>query len=249
MSEQIQLPHIPRHVAIIMDGNGRWAQAKKLPRVAGHRAGGDNVRKITTESRKLGIRYLTLYAFSSENWLRPVEEVSALMGLFSRYLVSELKTLTENGVRFRVIGDRDKLSVDLRKKMEEVEKQTESLDGMQMIVAISYGSRNEIVHAARLIAEQAASGKLSPEEISEELFSGYLYAPDVPDPDLLIRTSGECRLSNFLLWQLAYSEIILSPLLWPDFNEEAYHSCLKEYASRERRYGLTAEQVSNSGFR
>jgi undecaprenyl diphosphate synthase len=228
---------VPKHIAIIMDGNGRWAKRRFLPRVAGHKVGGETVRKIVTHARKLGVSYLTLYAFSSENWDRPQDEVGALMNLFARYLENELPTLMNNGVRFRVIGDRSRLEPALLEKMEHCERKSAHLDGLQLICAISYGARGELVHAMRQLGERVKSGDLGVNEITEDMISQGLYAPDVPDPDLLIRTSGEYRLSNFLLWQLAYAELIVTDTLWPDFNEDELELCIQEYLARDRRYG------------
>ena len=234
---------MPRHVAIIMDGNGRWAKARFLPRVAGHAAGAKTVREIVEETRALGIRYLTLFSFSSENWSRPASEVQALMELFVHHLEKELPTLLKNGVRLRAIGELSRLPPPVRERLERTVAQTEHLDGLDLILAISYGGRDEIVHAARVLAERVQSRELAPDEISIEEFSRALYAPEVPDPDLLIRTSDENRISNFLLWQLAYTEIVVSPVLWPEFSREEYRRCLREFAGRVRRFGLTDEQL------
>jgi undecaprenyl diphosphate synthase len=236
---------VPKHIAIIMDGNGRWAKRRLLPRVAGHKVGGETVRKIVTHARKLGVSYLTLYAFSTENWDRPQDEVGALMNLFARYLDNELPTLMENGVRFRVIGDRDRLQPDLRKRMESCEEKSKHLDGLQLLCAISYGARDELVNATRSLARKVSDGSVTPEQITEKMIAQELYAPDVPDPDLLIRTSGEYRLSNFLLWQLAYSELIITDTLWPDFDEIALENCIREYLGRDRRYGKVVDVVSD----
>ena len=238
------LQKMPKHVAIIMDGNGRWARARGLPRVEGHRAGAKTVRMVVEESRRLGIRYLTLFCFSSENWLRPEAEVSALMSLFLRYLESEANLLIKNQVRLRAIGDMEKLPEAVRTSLENVIARTRAGGELDLILAISYGSRDEIVNAVRQIAEKSRAGILDPQKISAQTVVEHLYAPDVPDPDLLIRTSSELRISNFLLWQLAYSELVISPLLWPEFSKEEYHRCLNEFSGRNRRYGRTAEQVS-----
>lgn len=236
----------PTHVAIIMDGNGRWAKRRMLPRVEGHRAGAKTVRMVCEESRRLGIRYLTLYAFSSENWQRPKDEVSALMKLFTQYLESELETLLKNDIRLRSIGDREKLPSGVRELLELNEERTKNAKGMDLILALSYGGRDEIVHAVRSIASEVERGEIEPKEITASDVTRSLYAPEVPDPDLLIRTSNENRISNFLLWQLAYSEIVVSPVLWPDFSKEEYLRCLDEFAKRERRFGLTDEQAKGS---
>lgn len=246
-SDDASIPVVPQHVAIIMDGNGRWAKSKNLPRVEGHRNGAKTVRNIVEESRRLGIRYLTLFAFSSENWGRPAAEVDALMALFAQYLESEIPTLTKNGIRLRCIGDRTKLPASVCDSLNRCETKSENQTGMDLILAISYGSRDEITNAVQSIARQIADGKLKPEDISVNTVSAALYAPDVPDPDLLIRTSDENRISNFLLWQLAYSEIVVSPVLWPDFSISEYKRCLTEFGGRKRRFGLTEEQIEVKG--
>jgi len=233
---------IPAHVALIMDGNGRWAQARHLPRVEGHRAGAKTVRMIVEESRRIGIRYVTLFAFSSENWGRPEGEVSALMKLFAQYLDSELDLLLRNGIRLRAIGDLNRLPPAVRESLERNQERTKAERGMDLILAVSYGSRQEIAEAVKTIASKVLSGELKVDDICPKTIAESLYAPDVPDPDLLIRTSRENRISNFLLWQLAYSEIVVSPLYWPEFSKEEFGRCLDEYASRDRRFGLTKEQ-------
>ena len=234
---------VPRHIAVIMDGNGRWARGRGLPRIEGHRAGAKSVRRVVEECRRLGVRYLTLFSFSTENWQRSADEVGGLMKLFKRYLDSELSTLNDNGVRLRAIGDLQRLPGFVRDSLQRTMELTQNNDGMDLILAVSYGAREEIVHAAKEIAARAAEGKLSPQEVDEELFASCLWTSDVPDPDLLIRTSGEMRISNFLLWQLAYSEIVISPLFWPDFDEAALKESIAEYQSRERRFGMTTEQI------
>lgn len=240
-------PASPRHVAIIMDGNGRWAKAQGLPRVEGHRAGAKAVRGIVEYSRKVGIRHLTLFSFSTENWNRPTAEVSALMVLFKKYLESERKLFLDNNIRLRVIGDRTKLPASVVNAIKRSEETTKHCDGLDLILAISYGGREEIVYAARKIAEEAIKGNIKLDEINQELFSKFLYLNDVPEPDLLIRTSNENRISNFLLWQLAYSEIIVSPVCWPDFTQVEFSRCIEEFAARERRFGLTQEQIVQNG--
>lgn len=237
---------VPRHVAFIMDGNGRWARKRHLPRIEGHRNGAKTVRMVVEESRKIGIGYVTLFAFSSENWLRPNEEVSSLMRLFNHYLDSETDNLAKNGIRLRVIGDRSRLPESVREAVMRNEERTCHLKDMQLVVAVSYGGQDEIVEAVRKIAICVANGKISPAQITKETISENLYAPDVPNPDLLIRTSGECRISNFLLWQIAYSEIIISQALWPDFSSIEYRKCLEEFATRSRRFGMTEEQVQKT---
>ncbi len=235
----------PRHVAIIMDGNGRWATARQLPRVEGHRQGAQTVRMVVEESRRLGVRYLTLFAFSSENWGRPEPEVSALMSLFAQYLESELDLLRNNQIRLRAMGDLSKLPQKVQDSLGRTMKATAEAQGMDLIMAVSYGSRDEIVNAVRGIACQVKSGSLDPDAINAQTISQHLYLPDLPDPDLLIRTSNEIRISNFLLWQLAYSEIVVSPLFWPDFSKDEYARCLQAFASRKRRFGLTQEQAQS----
>jgi undecaprenyl diphosphate synthase len=234
---------IPQHVAIIMDGNGRWAAKRRLPRVEGHRQGTKTVREIVKEARKLGVKYLTLYVFSNENWGRPGEEVSALMGLFERYLQSELTLMVENGVRLRAMGQLDRLPGKVHEILKSTEAKTVDFDGMQLILAVSYGSRQEIVSAVTEIANKIKAGQLDPSDISEQTISNHMLLPDVPDPDLLIRTSGEMRISNFMLWQLAYTEIVVTECFWPDFSPELFRDCISDYAKRERRFGLTSDQT------
>jgi len=236
-------PNLPKHVAIIMDGNGRWAKQRLFPRVEGHRAGAKAVRMVVEESRSLGIRYLTLFSFSSENWLRPKDEVSALMRLFCQYVESERDLLLKHSIRLRAIGDKSRLPIEVKESLERVEAETMGGSEMQLILALSYGGRDEITHAARTIAQRVSRGEISPDDVSTELVAACLYAPDIPDPDLLIRTSDEFRISNFLLWQLAYSEIVVTKCLWPAFTKEEFRSCLDEYSRRRRRFGLTDEQI------
>ena len=227
-----------------MDGNGRWAKERMLPRVEGHRAGAKTVRMVVEESRRLGIRFLTLFAFSSENWGRPEAEVNTLMGLFAAHLESELPLLLQHGIKLTAIGDRTRLPPNVTEPLRRTEAQTAHQSGMEVLLAVSYGSRDEITSAAQKIGRLVASGNLNPDDITSEHITQNLYAPHVPDPDLLIRTSNELRLSNFLLWQLAYSEIVVSPLRWPEFSKDEYFRCLQEYSNRDRRYGLTQEQVA-----
>ncbi len=236
---------LPRHIAIIMDGNGRWAAARGLPRVAGHRAGAKSVRTTVEACRRLGIRYLTLFSFSTENWQRTREEVGNLMSIFKEYLESELRDpeLLRNGVRLRAVGDLDRLPRPVRMLLNQVIERTSTNVGLDLVLALSYGGREDIVHAARKVAEQVSAGTLKPSEITTELFSRALWTGDIPDPDLLIRTSGEMRISNFLLWQLAYTEITVLDEFWPDFDEKVLQSCLDDYQRRERRFGLTSEQL------
>ena len=234
---------IPQHVAIIMDGNGRWAKKRFLPRIEGHRNGAKSVRMVVEECRKLGIRYLTLFAFSTENWKRPEQEVGGLMHLFVQHLESELELLLNNGVRLRAMGDISRLPTAVRELLQRNEERTQHLDSLDLILAVSYGGRDEIVKATQRIAAQVQSGALAPEAITEELFSQNLYLKDIPDPDLLIRTSDENRISNFLLWQLAYAEIVVSPVFWPEFSRDEFLRCLHQFAGRSRRFGLTQDQI------
>ena len=225
-----------------MDGNGRWAKARHLPRIEGHRQGAKSVREVVEESRRLGIRYLTLFSFSSENWRRPRDEISALMKLFCQHLESEADNLCQHGVRLRTIGEIERLPREVQELLGRVVERSAAYTELQLVLAMSYGARDELVHAMRAIAHKVQLGEVGPEDICSDLVQRHLYAPDIPDPDLLIRTSGEQRLSNFLLWQLAYTEIVTTPVLWPDFRRDEYHSCLGEFALRERRYGMTSEQ-------
>lgn len=224
---------IPRHVAIIMDGNGRWATARGLPRAAGHREGAKSVRRAIEAAIGQGVRYLTLFAFSSENWARPAEEVADLTFLMKHYLRSELKELHEQGVRLVVIGERERFGPVLAGELEAAERKTEHNDRLTVVMAISYGGRADIVAAAR----KAMAAGIAPEALTEQNFGGFLSTDGIPDPDLLIRTSGEKRISNFLLWQLAYAEMLFTPVLWPDFGAAEFAVALEEYAMRERRFG------------
>jgi undecaprenyl diphosphate synthase len=230
---------VPAHVAIIMDGNGRWARARSLPRIFGHRRGAEVAREILKSAAELGISYLTLYSFSSENWKRPVSEIDDLMGLFRVYLRSEVAELHRSGVRLRLIGDRRRIPADIVTLAEHAEKLTAGNTRIQLILAVSYGSREEIVVAARRLAEAARSGEMDPASIDEAALSHCLYTRDVPDPDLVIRTSGEKRLSNFLLWQAAYAELVFTETLWPDFTRRDLEDAISEFHRRDRRYGAT----------
>jgi len=227
-----------------MDGNGRWARQRDLPRTAGHRAGVKSVRAVVEESVRQGVGALTLFAFSSENWRRPRSEVNLLLALFSNVLRGELRRLNENGVLLRIIGDRAAFPEKLRRRIAEAEEFTAGNKRMILQIAANYGGRWDITQAARRLAEEAAAGRLAPERIDEEVLAAHLAFPDVRDPDLFIRTGGEQRLSNFLLWQSAYTELYFSELMWPDFGADAYARALAEYARRERRFGFTGEQVS-----
>jgi len=228
---------IPVHVAIIMDGNGRWAAAKGLPRIAGHNAGANSVEEAIKAAKESGVKVLTLYAFSTENWKRPKQEVDALFGLLENYIDSKADTMIKNGIRISAIGRIEELPDRVQRKLKSVMDRTRDCSSLLLNIALNYGSRTEIADAARVIAKDCVSGKVDPDDIDEKTFSGYLYTKDLPDPDLLIRTSGEMRLSNFLLWQLSYSEIYISKKLWPDFKKSDFIEALNEYQNRQRRYG------------
>jgi undecaprenyl diphosphate synthase len=228
---------LPRHIAIIMDGNGRWAQARGLPRIAGHRRGAEALRRTLEAAGDLGVPYLTLFGFSSENWKRPHDEVDDLMGLLRHYLRGEIAELHRNGVRLRVIGDRARLSAEIVALIENAETLTRDNQAINLTVALSYGGRAEIVAAARAVAAKAAAGKLLPQAIDEDVIAAHLFTADLPDPDLLIRTSGEQRISNFLLWQCAYAELVFTKTLWPDFGRADLEQAITEFGGRERRYG------------
>jgi len=228
---------MPRHVAIIMDGNGRWAAARGLPRAEGHRRGVEALRKVVRAAGDLGISYLTIFSFSSENWSRPASEIGDLFGLLRRFIRNDLATLHSDGVRVRIIGERDGLEPDICAMLKEAEDLTRSNTRFTLVVAFNYESRQEIANAAQRLAQDVADGKRDPASITADTLGHYLDAPDVPDPDLIIRTSGEQRLSNFLMWQAAYSELVFVPIHWPDFDKAALEGAIKEYASRERRFG------------
>ena len=228
---------IPHHVAVIMDGNGRWAKAKGLPRKMGHVQGGKNVEDLLYVCDELGIKYFTVYAFSTENWKRSEDEVAALMTLLRSYLSSGFKKAAKNNVRIRIIGDRTRLAPDIQKLIEDLEEDSKNNTGLQFQIAINYGGRDEIVRMMRKTAEDVKSGKVNPEDINEEFISNNLDTKDIPDPDLLIRTSGEQRLSNFLLWQIAYSEFYIADCHWPDFNKDELIKAIEEYNKRDRRFG------------
>jgi undecaprenyl diphosphate synthase len=227
----------PRHVAIIMDGNGRWAKARGLPRTAGHRKGAEAVRRAIEAARDLGIAYLTIFSFSSENWRRPQGEVVDLMQLLRFYLRSEIADLHRNNVRLRIIGDRERLDPDIISLIDKAETLTHDNSGLTLIIALSYGSRQEITAAARNLAREVAAGRLNPDDIDEERFAGCLLTRAIPDPDLLIRTSGEQRISNFLLWQLAYTELVFVETHWPDFTKRDLEDAIREFHRRDRRFG------------
>jgi len=240
---RIDFDRLPRHVAVIMDGNGRWAESRHLPRVEGHRAGTEAVRETVETAARLGIGVLTLYAFSMENWKRPDAEVSALMGLLKHYLRLELNTLLRHDIRFRVIGEPSRLSPEVRTELERAEARTADRHGMLFNIALSYGGRAEIVEAARRAIRQG----IDPERLDEDLFASLLYTAGQPDPDLLIRTSGEMRVSNFLLWQIAYAEIWVTDALWPDFRARHLLEAIVDYQKRDRRYGAIGTQAVGAG--
>ena len=239
LDEQLK---IPAHVAIIMDGNGRWAKARHMPRTYGHSRGARVLEQTLEDCDSLGIKYFTVYAFSTENWARPYEEVKTIMNLFRQYLESAGEKCMKNNVRLKLIGERSRLSQDLIESVNNLEELTKNNTGITFTLAINYGSRDEITRAARKLAEAAREGRLLPEDITEETISGFLDTKGLPDPDLLIRTSGEMRLSNFLLWQLAYTEFYFTDTAWPDFNKEELIKAIKKYSARERRYGKVEEQ-------
>lgn len=234
---------LPRHVAIIMDGNGRWAKLRGKSRIEGHRRGKTSVRVIVEMSRKIGVRYLSLYAFSTENWFRPHDEIDALMGLLEHYLAAERVKMMRYGIRLVAVGNRDRLPAGVRSVLEETIELTRHNGRMTVILALSYSGRDEIVRMTSRVAREVRDGTLDPERIDEQTVSAYLDTGGIPDPDLLIRTSGEMRVSNFYLWQIAYSELYVTPTLWPDFREKEYLQALLEYQRRRRRFGRTDEQI------
>ena len=242
--EEIDKERLPHHIAIIMDGNGRWAKKKLLNRISGHVKGVNAVREVVTACRELGIKVLTLYAFSVENWKRPEEEVGALMGLLKEYLQKECPEMVQNNIRLNAIGRMEDLPMDVQKVLQETKKKTQHCNGMILNLALSYGGRSEILNAVQGIASDLQKGRIKPEEITIQRFSQYLWTRGIPDPDLLIRTSGEFRISNFLLWQIAYTELYVTDTLWPDFDREELLKAISDYQSRERRFGLTSEQLN-----
>ena len=244
MKELLDMNRIPQHIAIIMDGNGRWAMERGKERSFGHQAGVDAVRRITTECSNLGVKFLTLYTFSTENWNRPADEVAALMGLVLTSLEDEI--FMKNNVRFRVIGDRSRIPESVNKKLAETEEHTAKNDSMTMVVALSYSSKLELVTATRQIAQEVKDGKLNAADITEETINERLWTNFMPDPELLIRTGGEVRISNYLLWQIAYSELYFCDTYWPDFMEEDLHKAIYSYQSRQRRFGKTEAQVEEN---
>ena len=236
---------VPRHVAIIMDGNGRWAAARGLPRVEGHRRGVEALRKAVRASSDLGISILTIFSFSSENWSRPQSEIRDLLTLLRRFIRNDLAELHKSNVRVRIIGEREDLTPDIRSLLKEAEDLTRDNDGLTLVVAFNYGARQEIARAARRLAVEVAGGRLSPDAITPEALTRHLDLPDLPDPDVIIRTSGEQRLSNFLLWQAAYSELVFVPINWPDFDRAALEGAIAEYRRRERRFGGLAAHTGS----
>lgn len=234
---ELDMNRIPKHIAIIMDGNGRWAKAKNLPRSMGHKAGVETIRRIIKEADKLGVKYMTFYAFSTENWKRPKDEVDALMKLLVQYLRQELEELHRNSVVIRVLGDISRLPDECVKEIERSKEKTKNNTGIVMNFALNYGGRDEIIRATKFIAESVKKGELNPEDITKEVIESYLYTHDMPDPDIIIRPSGEQRLSNFLLWQCAYSEFWYSNINWPDFKEKDLRKAIFDFQNRERRFG------------
>jgi undecaprenyl diphosphate synthase len=243
LKEKIDTLKLPSHIAIIMDGNGRWARQRGKERIFGHQQGVNAVREVMESAAELGLKYLTLYAFSTENWRRPDDEVSALMGIMVQSLNNETNTLLRNNIRLKAIGDVNRLAVDVRAKLFETIELTSAADGTTLVIALSYSSRWEILNATRKIADDVKNGLIEPGEIDEKDFEKYLTTFGIPDPELLIRTSGELRVSNFLLWQLAYTELYFTELLWPDFGKEEFYKAVLDYQKRERRFGKTSEQI------
>ncbi len=244
IKEKIDLNKLPRHVAIIMDGNGRWAKKRNKERVFGHREGVNSVKSVVEGAEELGIKYLTLYAFSSENWKRPKDEVEALMDLLVQGVKEELDNIKERNIKISVIGDLSRLKPQVRQSIEASIEQTRDNTGLNIIIALSYSGRDELVYAFRRIAEKIVSGQLQPQDINQQVISDHLYTAGIPDPDLLIRTSGEIRISNFLLWQISYTELYFTEILWPDFKKDQFFEAIYNYQQRERRFGKISEQLS-----
>ena len=236
-TDQFDPAKLPEHIAIIMDGNGRWATAKGLPRTAGHKVGSETFRKIATYCNDIGIKYLTVYAFSTENWKRPKEEVDTIMSLLKQYLLEACEKMVEDNISLKIIGDTSRLSDEIRDIIRHTDELSLQTNGLKVNVCINYGGRDEIVHAFRTVAAQIADGSLTADDISEQTISDALYTASIPDPDLIIRPSGEIRISNFLLWQSAYAEFYFTPVLWPDFNEEELNRAILSYQTRSRRFG------------
>jgi undecaprenyl diphosphate synthase len=237
---------LPRHVGIIMDGNGRWAQQRNRPRIEGHRAGADSVRDIVRASRQLGLEALTLYAFSSQNWARPVEEVAGLMQLLREFLIDERAEILDNGIRLDALGDLDRLPALVRDPLEELRAASKANSNMVLTLALSYGGRESITRAARAAAADIAAGIIRAEDLDADRLGSYLPTSSLPPLDLLIRTSGEQRISNFMLWELAYAELVFIDVLWPEFRRQHLYQCIEQYAARERRYGMTSAQLADS---
>lgn len=236
---------LPSHIAIIMDGNGRWSSQRNLPTILGHKEGANSLKKIARHAGQLGIQYLTVFAFSTENWKRPIQWVHELMSLLRYYLQNEIKDMVANNVRLSVIGDKSQFDQDIQDLIEKCEEQTKDNTGLNLIIALNYGGRKDIVQACVSLCQDALSQKITPEEITDSVFSSKLYTKDIPDPDLLIRTSGEYRISNYLLWQLAYAEFVFTPKLWPDFNEEDMDEAIKQFRTRNRRFGAIIADSKN----
>lgn len=245
--EPLEPGKLPTHLAIIMDGNGRWAQQRMLKRIVGHQRGAETIKMVVEQASLLGIKYLTLFAFSSENWSRPAMEVKALMALLKKYIRQETARMMRKNIRYNVIGNRSELPDDVNATLEDAIRETSGNTGMVLTLALSYGGRQEISMAAGRLARDVAAGKIKPDDISMDLFSGYLDTGGLPDPDFLIRTSGEMRISNFLLWQLAYTELYFTETYWPDFTINEFHKALADFQSRERRFGKTSDQLLNRG--
>lgn len=243
LKSQIDLDRLPGHIAIIMDGNGRWAKKRGMPRTYGHQSGVTSVRETTEAAAELGVKYLTLYAFSTENWKRPKFETEALMTLLLQTINKETKTLNKNNIRLQAIGDLDSLPSRTRKQLDKAIENTASNDRMTLILALSYSSRWEIANAMKIIGKQIETGELKAADLNQEMFSNFLVTSNIPDPELLIRTSGEFRISNFLLWQIAYAELYFTQKLWPDFRKEDLYAALIDYQARERRFGKISEQI------
>ena len=246
LRDKIDFDKIPQHVAIIMDGNGRWAKSHGMPRVVGHKTGVSSVREVSEACAELGVKYLTLYTFSTENWNRPITEVNALMALLVETIKHEIKTLNKNNIKLKTIGDLSQLPERSRKALLEGIEQTKNNTRMTLVLALNYSSRLEIVNAARQIAEKVAQGLIQPDQVNEALFTDHLHTFDIPDPELLIRTSGELRISNYLLWQIAYAELYFTDVFWPDFRKADLHQAILEYQNRERRFGKISEQLVNT---
>ena len=234
---QVDMSRLPRHIAIIMDGNGRWAKQRGLPRTAGHKVGAETFRKIATYCKDLGVQYLTVYAFSTENWKRPADEVSTIMGLLKQYMLEAIDSMERDQIRLRFLGDLSAISPELQALIEKTNEISSHIEGFQADVCLNYGGRDEILRAARAFARDCADGKAASETLTEEGFGHYLYSDGIPDPDLIIRPSGELRLSNFLLWQCAYAEFYFCDTLWPDFDERALDAAIIDYQKRDRRFG------------